>query len=29
MNIDLNPNSELSHFAVNAPQVFEVPDVRE
>ena len=23
MNIAQNPNSELSHFAVNTPQVFE------
>ena len=26
MNIAQNPNSELSHFAVNTPQVFEIPD---
>ena len=25
MNIAQNPNSELSHFAVNTPQVFEIP----
>lgn len=24
MNIAQNPNSELSHFAVNTPQVFEI-----
>ena len=26
MNIAQNPNSELSHFAVNTPQVFEIPE---
>ena len=26
MNINLNPNSELTQFAVNAPKEFEVPD---
>ena len=28
MNIAQNPNSELSHFAVNTPQVFDSVEVR-